>query len=87
MVALWVDQYLLFFRIYMCKIEFDAVVPVKPLFYKHYVDDIYVHMILMIFSILQKLHIWEKSVCQVMAKNALDQSDFSTIIVNISLMD
>ena len=31
------------------------------------------------FSILRKLHIWEKSGSQVMTKNALGQSDFSII--------
>ena len=27
---------------YMCKMEYDVVVPVKPIFYKRYVDDTYV---------------------------------------------
>ena len=31
-----------FSDIYMCKMEFDDVVPAKPLFYKRYVDDTYV---------------------------------------------
>ena len=26
----------------MCKMEFDKVIPAKPLFYKRYVDDRYV---------------------------------------------
>ena len=31
------------------------------------------------FSILWKLHMWEKSDSQVIAKNAVDQSDFSIL--------
>ena len=30
------------FDIYVCKMEEDIVAPSKPLFYKRYVDDIYV---------------------------------------------
>ena len=32
-----------FSDIFMCKMEFDVVVPAKPLFYKRYADDAYVH--------------------------------------------
>ena len=31
-----------FSDIFMCKMEFDVVVPAKPIFYKSYVDDTYV---------------------------------------------
>ena len=31
-----------FADIFMCKMELDVVVPVKPIFYKRYVDDTYV---------------------------------------------
>ena len=31
-----------FSDIFMCKMEFDVVVPGKPIFYKRYVDDTYV---------------------------------------------
>ena len=31
-----------FADIYMCKMEDDVVGPIKPLFYKRYVDDTYV---------------------------------------------
>ena len=31
-----------FSDIYMCKMEEDVVKPLKPIFYKHYVDDTYV---------------------------------------------
>ena len=31
-----------FSDIFMCKMEFDVVVPAKPIFYKRYVDDTYV---------------------------------------------
>ena len=34
--------YVGFSDLYMCKIELDVVVPAKPLFYKHYIDDTYV---------------------------------------------
>ena len=30
-----------FSDIFMCKMEFDVVVPAKPIFYKRYVDDTY----------------------------------------------
>ena len=30
-----------FSDIFMCKMEFDVIVPAKPIFYKHYVDDRY----------------------------------------------
>ena len=33
---------LVFADIYMCKMEDDVVAPVKPIFYKRYVDDTYV---------------------------------------------
>ena len=42
MVALWVDQYVLSSDILMCKMEFDVVLPAKPMFCKRYVDDTYV---------------------------------------------
>ena len=32
-----------FYDIYICKIEEDAVVPAKPIFYKSYIDDTYIH--------------------------------------------
>ena len=32
-----------FSDIFMCKMEFDVAAPVKPLFYKCYVDDAYLH--------------------------------------------
>ena len=31
-----------FSDIFMCKMEFDVVVPAKPIFYKRYVNDTYV---------------------------------------------
>ena len=31
-----------FADIYMCKMEDDVVAPLKPIFYKRYVDDTYV---------------------------------------------
>ena len=31
-----------FLDIYICEMEIDVVVPVKPLLYKRYVDDTYV---------------------------------------------
>ena len=34
-----------FSDIYMCKMEEDVVFPVKPIFYKGYVNDTYVHRI------------------------------------------
>ena len=34
---------LFFWDIYMCKIEEGAVVPAKPVFYKRYVDESYIH--------------------------------------------
>ena len=33
---------MVFADIYMCKIEDDVVAPIKPLFYKRYVDDTFV---------------------------------------------
>ena len=42
MVAVWVDQYMLDFQIYLCEMELDVTVPAKPIFYKGYVDDTYV---------------------------------------------
>ena len=41
MVAVWVDQYMLDFQIYLCEMELDVTVPAKPIFYKGYVDDTY----------------------------------------------
>ena len=35
-------MFVAFSDIFMCKMEFDAVVSVKPIFYKRYVDDTYV---------------------------------------------
>ena len=32
-----------FSDIFMCKIEKDVVVPAKPIFYKPYIDDIYIY--------------------------------------------
>ena len=32
---------LVFADIYMCKMEDDVVAPIKPMFYKRYVDDTY----------------------------------------------
>ena len=31
-----------FADIFMCKMEDDVVAPIKPIFYKRYVDDIYI---------------------------------------------
>ena len=33
---------IVFSYIFMCKMELDVVVPAKPIFYKRYVDDMYV---------------------------------------------